>query len=79
MASACTAGFLADPISKKCTKCGDGVIDAGEVCDDNNFIVGDGCSNCTVDTEFTCSGAPSICLAICGNGAIDGFEECDDG
>jgi len=45
--------------------CGDGIIDAGEECDDANAVDSDGCS--------------SLCnLAICGDGIInDGVESCD--
>ena len=28
-----------------CTKCGNGVVDVGEECDDGNNNSGDGCSN----------------------------------
>lgn len=46
--------------------CGNGVIDAGEECDDGNEVDGDGCdSNCTVTG--------------CGNGIMTEGEECDDG
>lgn len=46
--------------------CGNGVIDPGEACDDNNTINGDACtSNCKA--------------VVCGNGIIDVGEECDDG
>lgn len=46
--------------------CGNGVIDPGEACDDNNTINGDTCtSNCKA--------------IVCGNGIIDVGEECDDG
>jgi len=46
--------------------CGNGVIDAGEACDDANFIDGDGCDhNCTPTG--------------CGNGVVTGAETCDDG
>ncbi len=45
--------------------CGDGVIDAGEACDDGNRADGDGCSS-------DCSSNES-----CGNGRIDPGEECD--
>ncbi len=49
-----------------CNPCGDGVLDAGEDCDDNNTTDGDGCdSNCTI--------------TACGNGISTGSEECDDG
>lgn len=49
--------------------CGNGTIDAGEVCDDNNSLSGDGCS-ATCDSR-----------EICGNNIIDPFmgEVCDDG
>ena len=48
-----------------CGACGDGVQQAGELCDDGNFVSGDGCdTNCT----------PSAC----GNGITAGAEQCDD-
>ena len=49
--------------------CGDGFLDAGEECDDNNNRNGDGCSS-------TCrlEGGP-----FCGDGILDPGEECDDG
>ncbi|HYC00961.1 MAG TPA: choice-of-anchor Q domain-containing protein [Candidatus Limnocylindrales bacterium] len=46
--------------------CGDGNVDAGEQCDDGDWISGDGCdANCT----FT----------ACGNAVLTGGEACDDG
>src|SRR5262249_23701270 len=46
-------------------RCGNGIIDSGEQCDDGNTTNGDGCeNNCT---------RPS-----CGNGIVDQGEECDD-
>ena len=47
--------------------CGDGVVDAGEECDDGNGVDGDACTN--------------TCLnAICGDGVVyEGVEACDDG
>jgi cysteine-rich repeat protein len=46
--------------------CGDGVLDPGEDCDDENLIDGDGCdSNCTATG--------------CGNGIVTAGEQCDDG
>lgn len=48
--------------------CGDGLLDWGEECDDNNRIDDDECSKvCT----FT--------YLLCGNGTLDIGEECDDG
>ncbi len=46
--------------------CGNGVLDAGEDCDDGNLVNGDGCS--------------SICeVELCGDGVVDPGEACDDG
>ncbi len=45
--------------------CGNGILDDGEECDDNNLLNNDGCS--------------SICkLEICGDGIKQANEECDD-
>lgn len=50
--------------------CGDGVVDAGEGCDDGNTADGDGCSaTCAVETANP----------LCGNGTLETGEECDDG
>jgi len=44
--------------------CGDGVIDAGEECDDGGVANGDGCSaSCTVEPNFDCTGEPSVCMS----------------
>ena len=55
-----------DPMSR----CGDGKLQAAEVCDDGNTTDGDGCeSNCSLTP------APDTC----GNGSVDTGEQCDDG
>ena len=60
--------------------CGDGIVDAGEQCDDGNITNGDGCSaTCTIQAGFTCTGSPSVCTTICGDGIVGGSEQCDDG
>jgi cysteine-rich repeat protein len=46
--------------------CGDGTVDADEVCDDGNRLDGDGCN-------ASCSSDES-----CGNGVLDIGEACDD-
>ncbi|MBT4277818.1 DUF4215 domain-containing protein [Candidatus Falkowbacteria bacterium] len=51
--------------------CGNGTIEWGEACDDNNQTNGDGCNNrCLKEGSV----APD-----CGNGAIGVNEDCDDG
>ncbi|MFT5992972.1 MAG: cysteine-rich repeat protein [Bradymonadia bacterium] len=47
-------------------RCGDGVVDSGEQCDDGNSSNTDGCKR-------DCS------LAVCGDGLVDASEACDDG
>jgi len=62
--------------------CGNGIPEYGEECDDGNNNNGDGCSsNCTIEPNHTCSGAPSVCHTTvgCGNGTLDAGEACDDG
>lgn len=63
--------------------CGNGVVDPGEACDDNNREQGDGCSVCQIDAGYECDGAPSVCVNIndcalrpCKNGSlcVDGNE-----
>ena len=51
--------------------CGDGIVQAGEECDDGDgadIAIGD---YCTIDC--------SVLLDYCGNGRIEEGEECDDG
>ncbi|MCP4246278.1 MAG: DUF4215 domain-containing protein, partial [bacterium] len=49
--------------------CGNGIIEAGEECDDGNNTDGDGCSvECLIEPE-----------PFCGDGCLDPDEEGDDG
>ncbi len=61
--------------------CGNGIVEAGENCDDGNLTNGDGCSStCTVQVGFSCTGNPSVCFTVCGDGVVAvGIEQCDDG
>lgn len=42
--------------------CGDGIVGQTEGCDDMNTTADDGCSGtCSVESGYTCAGAPSVC------------------
>ncbi len=63
---ACSHWTPGEPIVGGDPECGNGILDAGETCDDGNASSGDGCSD-------ECQ------LENCGNGVLDGGETCDDG
>ena len=52
------------PIPSEEATCGNGLIETGEFCDDENDRTGDGCTECTVDMGWQCSQEPSRCT-IC--------------
>src|SRR6185369_17272216 len=57
-----------------------GMVASNELCDDGGQADGDGCSaSCTIESGYTCAGAPSACTGICSDGLIRGSETCDDG
>src|SRR4029079_17134508 len=61
-------------------ECGDGILQAGECCDDGDASNADGCSaTCDVEPGWSCMGAPSVCTPECGDGDVDAGETCDDG
>lgn len=57
-----TPAFVCRPVT-----CGNGVVEAGEACDDGNLLPGDHCN-------AACSGTET-----CGDGVLDVGEACDDG
>ena len=60
--------------------CGNGALDAGETCDDGNFVSGDGCSAlCQIEHTFTCGNPGVLCTPDCGDGTKTLREACDDG
>jgi cysteine-rich repeat protein len=65
-----------------CANCGNGLLNAGETCDDANTLSGDGCSGgCLIESGYECDNTPmpSICWKSCGDGTLDAGETCDDG
>lgn len=60
--------------------CGDGVLQAGEGCDDRNRTDNDGCSSsCTVEAGWLCNTPGQACVRnVCGDGIRGGSEACDD-
>jgi cysteine-rich repeat protein len=65
--------------------CGDGIVKAPETCDDMNLNGGDGCSaSCTVEPNYICVGAPSVCTLhenVCNDGMDndgDNLVDCFD-
>jgi fibro-slime domain-containing protein len=63
-------------------RCGDGMIGAGETCDDGNKTAGDGCSaTCILEADFKCPmpGQPCTSTVLCGDSLRTGAETCDDG
>lgn len=64
------------------TGCGDGKLQAGELCDDGNAVDGDGCSaDCKiVAKDYVCPAPGEACVSTveCGDGRLGGAETCDD-
>jgi len=55
--------------------CGDGITAAPETCDDGATTPGDGCDgSCFVESPYTCSNSPSVCVFTCGSGSVSGGE-----
>jgi len=63
-------GCLTDCGKISCPKCGNGILELGELCDDGNNVNGDGCSDiCRFEIK----------KPVCGNGVLEYPEQCDDG
>lgn len=72
-----------DYINKCSSKCGDGIRDDEEKCEDGNTANGDGCSStCLVESGYSCSGGyfngKDTCTSKCGDGIVP-TGGCDDG
>jgi cysteine-rich repeat protein len=63
-------------------KCGNGILEGAEECDDGNTVSGEGCtSDCKLESDWICPtpGSPCISTVVCGDKRISGAEACDDG
>lgn len=77
-------GYFCDPLTclLKGTGralCGNGAIEPGEDCDDNNVGSGDGCAGLGADKPCTNEGSSATRRTFCGNNRLERGEDCDDG
>ena len=56
--------------------CGNGEIEAGEACDDENARIGDGCALCEVEIGWRCAAEPSTCEDI--DECAEQTDDCDE-
>jgi fibro-slime domain-containing protein len=71
-----------DGIVINTANCGNGVLNAGEQCDDGNTVGGDGCTKiCQIESGWSCptAGQPCVRTEVCGDGMLQLPEQCDDG
>jgi len=62
-----------------CVRCGDGVRQPGEECDEGSSSDAVGCdARCQVQTGYACPLAGQACT-LCGDRVVAGVESCDDG
>ena len=64
--------------SSNSSVCGNGMMDAGEECDDKNVTSGDGCSaTCKIETGYACKNAPNINTGSDGAGGVQSVGKSD--
>lgn len=74
-------GDTGTPDGGDSARCGDGVRQPSEACEDGNTAAGDGCgATCVVESGWVCPAGGGRCrAAACGDGIVAGAEQCDDG
>ncbi len=64
--------FTGEPLSGPEPQCGNGELDAGEMCDDGNFELWDGCdSNCKIEEFNGCEAVIEQAYAVAGLARVD--------
>jgi len=64
--------------TEQASRCGGGLLDAGEACDDGNDTAGDGCdASCAVEPCWTCEGEPSTCARATEGTSCGGGSTCN--
>jgi cysteine-rich repeat protein len=72
-----------DNVTVDLSVCGNGIIEAGEQCDDGDTDGSDGCSaTCRVETCYDCTNEPSVCApqlatVACDDGNVCTDDQCD--
>lgn len=72
---------LIDKADPDCIRCGDGIVDPGEDCDDGNMLDGDGCSSVRLYLDcgrfLSCCGLYQPARALtCGGAAAAAVPTC---
>lgn len=75
------AVVLPDGAIDAAPRCGDGVVNGSDACDDSNDLDGDGCSAaCAIEIGYACPTPGMVCIRVvnCGDGVVGAGEACDD-
>lgn len=76
--SSAHGGMAAVSFTYTTSVCGNGAVETGETCDDGDAMAGDGCSDtCAIETGYTCSGTPSVCVLQAPNASCATAEVLD--
>ena len=74
VSASCSSSKIGNPNTGTCVSCGNGILEAGETCDDHNFTNADGCTNCAIDSGYKCPTVGAACVVKCGDGVLDAGE-----
>ncbi len=67
------------PLTVAGSRCGDGVLQSSESCDDGGTVGGDGCTaTCETERCWSCDGTPSTCTPIADGTSCDDGDACSE-